>query len=111
MHTLLKREKSQANTSIHKLTSEVTPCLLADIFAMEALERKKKNEGGKEEERRKKTGGGKGECLFLMDEVFSCYIWKEHSCEELLSTRKQAVCFRQACRAPGPTSHLYSSDT
>lgn len=65
----------------------------------------------KEEERSTKRGGGTGECLFLMDEVFSCYIWREHSCEELLSTRKQAVCFRQACRAPGPTSHLYSSDT
>lgn len=115
MHTLLKREKSWANTPIHRLTSDATSCLFADIFAMDALERKIGGGGEKEEEERSKkrggVGGGKGECLFLMDEVFSCYIWREHSCEELLSTRKQAVCFRQACRAPGPTSHLYSSDT
>lgn len=105
MHTLLKREKSWANTAIHRLTSDATSCLFADIFAMDALERKNWGRG------RKKRGGEKGECLFLMDEAFSCYIWRKHSCEELLSTRKQAVCFRQACRAPGPTSHLYSSDT
>lgn len=42
--------------------------------------------------------------LFLMDEVFSCYIWREHSCGELLSTRKQADCFRQAC-LPGTGPH------
>lgn len=110
MHTLLKREKSWANTAIHTLTPDATSSLFADILAMDALERKKWGEE-KEEERSKEKGGKKGECLFLMDEAFSCYIWREHSCEELLSTRKQAVCFRQACRAPGPTSHLYSSDT
>lgn len=112
MHTLLKREKSWANTQIHMLTCGVTSRLFADIFALEALEWKKKwGDRREEEDISKKPGGGKGECLFLMDEGFSCYIWREHSCEELLSTRKQAVCFRQACRAPGPTSHLYSSDT
>lgn len=111
MHTLLKREKSWANTAIHGLTWDATPRLFADIFAMEGTSTK--NWGvEKEEERSKNRGGGEREnAFFLMDEVFSCYIWREHSCEELLSTRKQAVCFRQACRAPGPTSHLYSSDT
>lgn len=109
MHTLLKREKSKANTPIHGLTCEATSWLFADIFfAMEALEQKREKKWW----RRSGEGGGvQGECLFLMDEVFSCYIWREHSCEKLLSTRKQAVCFRQACRAPSPTSHLYSSDT
>lgn len=111
MHTLLKREKSWANTAIHRLTPDTTSSLFADIFAMDALERKI---GGGE------RSGEEGVCLcvcvyggvvFLMDEAFSCYICRERSCEELLSTRKQAVCFRQACRAPGPTSHLYSSDT
>lgn len=112
-HPLEKREKL-ANTPIHWLTCDVTSCLFADIFAMEALEQKKKKKMGEEKEEdrsKKRRGERKGECLFLMDEVFSCYFWREHSCEELLSTRKQAVCFRQACRAPGPTSHLYSSDT
>lgn len=112
MHTLLKREKSWANTPIQRLTPDATSRLFADIFAMDALERK--NWGRRREKRRvrKEEGGGEREnAFFLMDEVFSCYIWREHSCEELLSTRKQAVCFRQACRAPGPTSHLYSSDT
>lgn len=43
MHTLLKREKSWANTPIHGLTCDATSCLFADIFffAMEALEQKR----------------------------------------------------------------------
>lgn len=114
MHTLLKREKSWANTPIQRLTPDATSRLFADIFRNGRTWTKKLGEEKREEKSKKRGGRGGGErenAFFLMDEVFSCYIWREHSCEELLSTRKQAVCFRQACRAPGPTSHLYSSDT
>lgn len=107
MHTLLKREKSWANIEADLWCNLFPVCW---HFCNGCTWTKNCGRGG-EEERSEERGGGKGECFFLMDEAFSCYIWREHSCEELLSTRKQAVCFRQACRAPGPTSHLYSSDT
>ena len=50
MHTLLKREKSWGNGVIHRVTPKATSSLFADIFAMDALERKnwgrrKKREG------------------------------------------------------------------
>lgn len=64
MHTLLKREKSWANTTIHRLTSGVTSRLFADIFAIEALEQKKKMGEEKVEERSKKRGGEKGRMPF-----------------------------------------------
>lgn len=50
MHTLLKREKSWANTPIHGLTSDATSCLFADIFAMDALEQKIGGGEGRREE-------------------------------------------------------------
>lgn len=57
------------------------------------------------EEEKKKAGEEEKKNAFLMDEVF-CYVWREHSCGELLSTRKQAVCFRQACLpGTGPPPH------
>lgn len=65
MHTLLKREKSLANTAIHRLTSDVTSRLSADIFAMDALERKIGGGQKKEEERGKKREGGETENAFF----------------------------------------------
>ena len=90
----------ERKAELTRWTSALTPRLFVDTFPMEALEREKKGGGG---------GGGKKTrkrilFFFLMDEAFSCYIWREHSCDELLSTHKQAVCCRQGCRAPGLTS-------
>lgn len=87
----------------------MTSRLFADILQWRCLNKK----WGVEEEdvRSQNREGGKEKAFFWWMRSSPVTFGREHSCEDLLSTRKQAVCFRQACRAPGPTSHLYSSDT
>lgn len=62
MHTHLKRKKSWANTAIHGVTPDATSSQFADIFAMDALERKKKNWGEENGEERRE--GGKENAFF-----------------------------------------------
>lgn len=60
MHTLLKREKSWANTPIQRLTPDATSRLFADIFRNGRTWTKKLGEEKREEKSKKRGGRGGG---------------------------------------------------